>query len=196
MKPFDELRQLASERRDAAIQAAKDEYREVLRGIATIERQLGISTPPKYQERRLSLADAIVSLMPHDRTFCLDDACRWLSETDPSRTFTRGSITSNLYVLVKRGIIKRVRYASGNQCSAYAVPSFVCDDPPSTILDFAEAVIREAGQPMTATEIMVAMLESGFEPEIGPKRALGSLLRGMSKRHLRFVRSGQKWSLR
>jgi len=195
MAPFYELRKLASDRRDQAIEAAKAEYREALKSIAAIERQLAVETPAKYQERRPSLADAIVSLVPHDRTFGLDDICGWLSKADPSRTFTRGSITSNLYVLVKRGVIKRVRYASGNQCAAYAVPSFNCDGPPSTILDIAEAVLREAGQSMTATEIMVTMIESGFESEIGPKRAMSSLLRGMSKRTSRFMRNGQKWSV-
>lgn len=195
MKPFDDLRQLASDRRDQAIETAKAEYREALKSIAAMERRLGVETPAKYQERRPSLADATVSLVPQDCTFGLDDICGWLRQDDPSRTFTRGSITSNLYVMVKRGIIKRVRYASGNQCAAYAVPSFNCDGPPSTILDIAEAVLREADKPMTATEIMVTMIESGFESEIGPKRAMASLLRGMSKRTSRFVRNGQKWSV-
>lgn len=187
MKPFDELRKLASDRRDHAIESAKSEYRKTLHDIAAMERRLGIAT------QRQTLSEAILSIVPNGREFFLDDVCRWLAANDPGRTFTRGSVGANIRSLVKQGSIKRVRNPQRTKHAAYAVLSLDCDRQERTILDMAEAILRKSGQPMTATEIMVTMIEAGFDPAIEPKRASQSLRRGMSKRTSRFKRNGQKW---
>jgi hypothetical protein len=196
MKPFIELRQLATERRDKAIRAAQSEYRKTLKDIASMERRLGLVTLTRYEDRRPPLTEAILAVIPQDQPFSLDDVCQRLSAADPVRTFTKGSIRSTICVLVNRGDIKRVQNNGGTRCAAYAASSLNCAEPESSMFDRAEAILRDAGQPMTVTEIVVAMIEQGFNAAIEPNRATDSLRRGLTRRTDRFRKDGQKWTLR
>lgn len=161
--PFDQLRDLAAQQRDRAFSAARKEYESALQDIAALEQCLVYRQPVKRpKERRDSLIDLITQCVPQDKPFTLDDLVGHIRQAEPDRGFSKQTIRTNVNRLITQGILKRVRRATGNQRALYAVISLNCDGPRKTLAQWALEVLHIAQRPMTADEIMVAMIDLGF----------------------------------
>ena len=179
MNEFRTLRETAASKRDAAIKAAKKEYAITVEKIAELEGRLkGRRKPRAKASPKTTLADLIYAQLPDDRTFSVDDVCGLVKNAEPDRERTRATIITNLNRMARAGSIKRVRMATTGKPVLYAMPDL--DVPKArTMLDWAKDV--EGWETMKPVELMVKMVENGYEMEAEPRRAVASLEREISK---------------
>ncbi|MBP88886.1 MAG: hypothetical protein CMJ64_19595 [Planctomycetaceae bacterium] len=156
--PFDELRKLAMQRRDKAVQSARRDYHATLEEIAILQSRF-------VQPRCGGVADAVRALLPVDRPFTLADLMGILKEA--GREVSLPVLRTTMHRLEKSGEVRRVVGSHKHRKTVYAIASLECEPPKPTAIKLAEQVLSESDSPMTATEIMVAMLDRGFQPEHG-----------------------------
>ncbi len=180
MEAFKQLRQRAAERRDRAYKLAKDEYELALARIAELE-QLLIGT---HVPGRMTTAKAIESVIPDDRPFTTADVMAGLTALNPDRDWRPRAIDNQLHLLRKKGKIRRLR-AAGNKRRALFIRTDV-NLPPlpfenMALVDVIGEVLAKSDQPLTQTEIVVRILEQGYETDQPPNRfrnAVGTVMRG------------------
>lgn len=179
MNAYKQLRDKATARRDRLIENAKTEYSRTIQIIAELEQRLA-AKPPRKKARStyVKLADLVYSVLPADRPFSVDDVFGAIEAADPKRNTTKASVNTNLNRMLNAGSIKRVRFSKNGQPALFALPSVEveCD---KTMLEWAEEV--EGWEDMKPVEIMVRMVENGFEMEVSPSEAVRSLERELSK---------------
>ena len=173
MNEFRTLREVAASKRDAAIKAAKKEYAITVEKIAELEGRIKGRRKPRAKVRpKTTLADLIYAQLPDDRTFSVDDVCGLVKSAEPDRERTRATIITNLNRMARDGSIKRVRIATAGKPVLYAMPDL--DVPGArTMLDWAKDI--EGWETMKPVELMVRMVENGYEMEVEPKQAVRSL---------------------
>lgn len=194
--PFNDLRAIAAKRRDKAFELARKEYDEAIQDIAALERKLVLRSPVKRKRNRQtqSLIDVIVSVVPTDRPFGLDDVVGWVREAESERSFTKPTVRTTINRLIKEGALKRVQRACGDRRALYAVPTLDFPECEPSLIKKAEAILRGAGKPMSTTEIVVSMLERGDVMENGPQRTQKSLQSGFMKNGHLFERmADSRW---
>ncbi len=183
MNHFQQLREIAAKKKDSAIQAAKLEYNETIQRIAELETRLkGERRPPRKNSHcgHTKLADLIYSVLPDDRVFSLDDVIGLVNAADPARKFSRQTIYTNLNRLLHSGDIKRVRFAGHKSTALFAMPGV--EVPVKSMADWAIEVLKDAGKPMKAVEILVSMTEKGFGmTTASPANSVASLERELKK---------------
>ena len=173
MNEFRTLREVAASKRDAAIRDAKKEYAITVEKIAELEGRFKGRRKPRAKARpKTTLADLIYAQLPDDQTFSVDDVCGLVKSAEPERERTRATIITNLNRMARAGSIKRVRMATAGKPVLYAMPDL--DVPEArTMLDWAKGV--EGWETMKPVELMVRMVENGYEMEVEPKQAVRSL---------------------
>lgn len=189
MDAFNELRRIARQKRDNAIAKARDEYAETLTRIAGIEQDLRGREPANHR----SIASCIDSVVPGDRPFSTTDILASLEALDPRRVWRKRSIDSHISRLRERGIIRRLRKATITEPALYAREGLEVDMPfeDKRLKEVVYEVLGQVG-PANQTELVVAMLEAGYQTEMGRKAlrdAVGVVLRGDG----RFAVQGGKW---
>ncbi len=165
-KTFKELREIAAKKRDDAINQARAEYSDSIERIAELETNLIGSLPRKPRkrrnERKPSLTDLIYQGIPDDDTFTIDDACGFILAADPERQFAKSSIRTIVNRMKLDGFIKQVHDGTGKNRAIYAFPHVECEEQ-KTLVDLAIEILVVNERPMTSMEIMVAMVEAGYE---------------------------------
>ena len=177
MDAFNFLRKQARERRDKAIQQARDEYAATLVRIAALEQDLLGRDPSSHR----SIAACIDSVIPTDRPFTTADIMASLEALDPRRNWRKRSLDSLIYRLRERGIVRRLRKARNDKLALYVrvgvqVERLAFED--MTLAEVVEEMLRDGAK--DATEIVVSMLEAGYETSMGPKQlrdAVGVVLK-------------------
>lgn len=164
MDAFIQLRKRAAEKRDRAYKQARDEYKLAITRIAELEQLINGTHIPG----RVTTAKAIESVIPEDRPFTSLDIRAGLVALNPDREWRQRAIDNQLYLLKKKGVIRRLR-AAGNRRHALFVRNDV-DIPPlpfenMRLVDVIAAVLARSAKPMTQTELTVAMLEQGYETD-------------------------------
>ena len=179
MNEFRILREVAAGKRDAAIRAAKKEYAITVEKIAELEGRIKGRRKPRAKARpKTTLADLIYAQLPDDRTFSVDDVHGLVKNAEADRERSRATIITNLNRMARAGSIKRVRIATAGKPVLYAMPDL--DVPEArTMIDWANDV--EGWQEMKPVELMVKMVENGYEMEVEPRHAVASLEREISK---------------
>ena len=175
MNEFRTLREVAASKRDAAIKAAKKEYAITVEKIAELEGRIKGRRKPRAKARpKTTLADLIYAQLPDDRTFSVDDVHGLVKNAEADRERSRATIITNLNRMARAGSIKRVRIATTGKPVLYAMADF---DAPEvrTMLDWAKDV--EGWQTMKPVELMVQMVENGYQMEVPPKDAVRNLRR-------------------
>ena len=162
MQDFNSLRKRARDRRDKQLKQARDEYAEILARIAELEQDLLGIQPVKHK----SIASCIEAVIPTDRTFTTADIMAGLEAIDSGRVWRKRSVDNHLSRLRERGIVKRLKRVRGGQLATYAVADL--DTPPvpfegMELTDCVSLILRDSGEPMRATEVVVALLEHGYE---------------------------------
>ena len=179
MEEFRKLREVAAVKRDAAIKRAKQEHALTVQKIAELESRIrGTRRPRAKAKPKTTLADLIYSVLPDDRTFTIDDVCGLVKSAKPNRERSRATISTNVNRMLHAESIKRVRRATSGKPAIFALIDF--DSPEAkTMLDWARKV--KGWQEMPAVELMVKMVEAGYEMEVSPNQAVVSLKRELAK---------------
>lgn len=191
MNPFIELRKQARDKRDKGIGQARDDYAATLRRIAGLEQDLLGREPSTHR----SIASCIESVIPSDQVFTTVDIVTSLEALDPKRDWRMRSINSHLSRLRTRKIIRRMKKSQSNQPAVYVRVGVDIEPLPFEDLTLPEVVAEVLGgrEPTRQTDLVVAMLEAGYQTSMSPKRlrdAVGRVLQGDERR---FRRTGGKW---
>ena len=178
MEAFTELRRRARERRDKAIAQARDEYAATLRRIAALEQDLLGHDPSTHK----TIAACIDSVIPTDRVFTTQDIMAALEALAPRRTWRKRSLDSHLSRLRERGIIRRVKKSQNQQPAVYVRVGVEVTPLPFEDMTLSDVIVEvlSSRQPMRQTELVMAMLEAGYQTTMSPKRlrdAVGVVLR-------------------
>lgn len=190
MEAFTEIRRKAMEKRDKAIATARAEYAETLSRIAAIEQDILGRDSSSHK----SISSAVYQILPQDRPFTLDDLMASLEGIDPGRLWRRRSVDSVVFRLRERGILRRLRRSKKTDPAIYVRVGVKVEPRPfenMTIKEVAAKLLAE--KPMSQTELVMAMLDAGYEttqPARSLRNAVGVVLRGEPKL---FKRDGEKW---
>lgn len=178
MSAFIELRKQAREKRDKAMDQARDEYAATLARIAALEQDLlgrDLST-------HKTVASCIDSVIPTDRAFTTQDIMTALEALDPRRNWRKRSLDNHISRLRERGIVRRVKKSQDRQPAIYVRVGVEVEPLPFEDMTLPEVVadVLSRRQPMRQTDLVVAMLEAGYQTTMNPKRlrdAVGVVLR-------------------
>jgi hypothetical protein len=160
MNEFNALRQRARDKRDKAIAEVRREYEAALVQIAALEQDLLGKVSSRYKK----ISAAIESVIPRESEFTTADIMAGLEALDPRRSWRKRSIDNHISRLRERGLIKRLKRATVHEPAVYAraeapVKAAPLDD--MTLLQVIGKVL--AVRPMTTTEVVVAVLEAGYQ---------------------------------
>lgn len=176
MNAIKQLKQEAAAKRDTAIQVAKTEYNETVQKIAELETRLKGERRPR-PTRTTKIADIIWSILPSDKTFTLNDVLGALEAAEPDRRWVKQSVYVALNRFLKAGAIKRIKRSGHKQAAVFALPEVQMPEA-KTMLDWAKEV--DGWADMKPVELMVRMVENGYEMESEPTRAVRSLERALN----------------
>lgn len=192
MEAFIEIRKRAREKRDKAIDQARHEYAETLTRISALEQDLLGRDPSSHK----TISSCINRVLPTDRTFTTVDVMCALEGLDPGKVWRKRSVDSHLSRLRERGVVRRVRKSKGTEPAIYARVGVKLEPLPFQGMTLVEVVAEVLGdQSMSQTELVVAMLEAGYDSVQTPaalRNHVGVVLRGDRKR---FRRASGKWVL-
>ena len=179
MDEFRKLREAAAAKRDGAINRAKAEHAKTVQKIAELEDRIRGKRRPRPNARpKTTLADTIYSVLPDDRTFTIDDVCGLVKSAEPERERSRASINTNVNRMLHAGTLKRVSYAKAGKPAVFAMMTCVATEA-RTMLDWAREI--DGHRDMPAVELMVAMVEAGYEMASPPAETVKSLTRELQK---------------
>jgi hypothetical protein len=113
----------------------------------------------------------ICQLMPKDRPWSIPEMLQRLREAAPDRKFAEMTVRTYCSNLARRGLIRNLHKTRQKYSRWIAAECSVQDGPleARSMVDVIEIILREAGQPMTAAEIRVAMQERGCRPDTAPQ---------------------------
>jgi hypothetical protein len=186
MNEFIALRARARQKRDKLIASARREYAQTLVQIAALEQDL----LGKESSRHKRVSASVESVIPSDRTFTTVDVMTALEALDPGRVWRKRSVDNHLSRLRERGLVRRIKKSRTNEPAVYARVGVQVAPLPFQDLTLGQVIKAVLVRPMTATELVVAMLEAGYETSMTPnalRNAVGVELRKA------FKRDGAKW---
>jgi len=192
MDAYEQLRQRARSKRDAAIRAAQSEFRQSVRRINELERKIGegASPPPPGNAAKGRIVWTIIrSLIPQDREFTIDDMKRWLAENHSTRKFPASTVRASFRRLADQGLIRPVRRGHAAQVTWIACEDGSADDVPFASLslpDAAEVVLRDFG-PLREVELVLAIQQRGNRRDAPSGRVVKSLAKALQSNPGRFV---------
>jgi hypothetical protein len=147
--------------------------------IAALEQRL--FPPPKVERpptsRTKPLIDLIVDCLPRDREFDVTMLYGWLREADPERKPSIDVVRTNVHRLLRQGVLKRTQRANGKLHALFAVASLEVNREP-TVREWVERFIDQTRDP---EELLVMMLDAGYQPNSDAKHALDAVMRAMRK---------------
>ena len=188
MNEFIALRARARDKRDKAVALARAEYEATLVQIAALEQDL----LGKESSRHKKVSACIESVLPLERTFTTADIMAGLEALDPGRVWRKRAIDSHLSRLRARGIVRRLSRSKGTAepavyvCVGADVPKLPFED--MTLAEVIRAVLTE---PMTQTELVVRMLEAGYQSTMSKPHLRNAV--GVELRRGGFRSEGGKW---
>jgi hypothetical protein len=192
------LRHRAAAKRDDAIKAARQEFRDATRLLDQLDESLGQETPQRTPRNgRASNLALIAEVMPKDRVFEVGEILELLGRAHPGRDFPPATIRSEFTKLIDRGVLRKVRKTAKGCVQWAAVECEVVEEPllAMTLADAASVVLDEVG-PLTATELVVHLKERGYRPDDDPRVLLVSLRESFKRNRGRFVRGeAGRWNL-
>ena len=167
MEAFNEIRKCAREKRDRAISQARAEYADMLTRIVAIEPGL----LGRQEKDAHKLSTCIHRVMPADGPFTVLDLVAALEGLDPTRIWPKRSVERYVSRLRERRVVRRMCRAKGLAPALYVregveVPPLPFED--KTLAEVATEVL--AARTMSQTELVVAMLEAGYQTSMTRRR--------------------------
>jgi len=191
MEALNQLRRAARAKRDKTIAQAREDYVATLARIAELD--LALYGKPSLKTR--SAAACIERIMPVDAPFTIVDIVAGLEALDAGRPWSRRAIDTHVAVLLKRGLIRRLRRGCSGSPAVYIRAGSERDDYLFAGMKLVDVVaLMLAGGPMTPVEIVVALKEAGYRTTRTDK-ALQWALPTELKKDRRFEVKGGKWGL-
>ncbi len=193
MEAFNELRRKAREKRDKAISQARNEYAATLRRIAALEQDLFGKEPSSHR----SIAACIDSVVPTDRAFTTVDILAALEAMDPKREWRRRSVDNHIARLRARGIVRRVKKSQNTQPAIYVRVGVEVQPLPFEDMTLPEVVTQVLAdrQPMRQTDLVVAMLDAGYQTTMTPKNLRNAVGVALHRDRKRFRQVDGEWAV-
>ncbi len=184
---FNALRTRARINRDRALAAVRREYEVALEKIAALQQEL----LGQQSTRKGRVGAAIESVIPLDTDFTVNDVVTALEDKEPERPWHYRSVYDHLIRLREQGLLRLVRRARSNEPAVFVrvetpLKGRQLDDVP-----LLAAIGKVFVRPMTLTEIMVAMIESGYQTKMS-KVNLRHTVRKLLGRN-GYKQDGGKW---
>jgi hypothetical protein len=141
------------------------------------------------------MASCINQLTPTDRTFTTVDIMAGLEAMDPGKVWRKRSVDSQIQVLRDKGLVKRIKRSKGTEPAVYARIEVPTEPLPFQDLNLADVVAEVLkAEPLTQTEIVVTMLEAGYETTMGQKALRDAVGLALRRAPERFTVQGRKWA--
>ena len=193
MDAIAQLRRVARERRDKSIDVAEALYADTLKQIATLEQDL----IGQQRRKHRAVPECMQLAMPADRPFTSVDVQAALEALEPGRVWYQRTVANNLSRLCRRGFLKRLKRCRPQHPAVYVRATATTETTPTepkTLLDEAESLLWSRS--MTATELVVSLLEFGYETPMTPTLLQRELLAGMKRSPERFkLDDGERWAV-
>ena len=115
MQAFNDIRKQARDKRDKAIQKARDEYAETLKHIAEVEQDiLG-----REASRQDTLATCVNRALPNDQPFTSTDVLHSLEAMAPNRIWLKRSVDRRIHRLCASGVVRRLKRCKAGEPALY-----------------------------------------------------------------------------
>jgi len=191
MEAFNQLRKQAREKRDKAIGVARDEYSATLARIAALEQDLLGREPSTHK----TISSCIDSVLPDDRCFTTLDIMAALEALDPRRDWRKRSLDCHISRLRDRGLVRRVKKSQNHQPAIYVRVGVDVEPLPFEDMTLPEVVadVLSSRQPMRQTDLVVAMLEAGYQSTMSAKNLRNAVGVVLHKGKERFRQVDGEW---
>jgi hypothetical protein len=183
---FNALRARARQKRDAALAEIQADYQAALVQIARLEQDL----LGKVRSRYRKISAAIEAVIPKDGTFTTADILVSLEALDSRRYWRKRFIDNHISRLRERGLIKRIKRATIHEPAVYVRAGSTAKVVPLGDMTLLEAIGSVLTEPLTTTEIVVAVLEAGCHTTMNRTHLRQHVRREMGKH---FKQDGGRW---
>lgn len=194
------LRQRAADKRDAAVKAARDEFKRTARLIDQLAESVGPDPAPvrrRGPNRPKPIIELIEAVIPRDKPFTVADLMAALKAAEPGRAIHVATVRSFIPRLTERGVFRKVCRGLGGHVY-YAAPECQTNYGPleaMNIVDAARYILEERG-PLTSAEIIVTLKERGYRPDDDPRGLLRTLRYAFKRNRGRFQRGEDgRWQI-
>jgi len=184
---FNALRARARDKRDKAIAEIRREYEAQLVQIAALEQDLLGKVSSRYKK----ISAAIESVIPRDAEFTTGYIMAGLEALDPRRTWRKRSIDNHISRLRERGLIKRLKRATIHEPAVYARVDAPVKAAPLDDMTLLQVIGKVLVRPMTTTEVVVAVLEAGYQTTMAKTALRNHVTRQLGRGGFRC--EGGKW---
>jgi hypothetical protein len=116
-----------------------------------------------------------------------------LEALDPGRVWRKRSVDSHLSRLRERGLVRRLKKHRNNEPAVYARVGVPVPPVPFQDMTLRDVVGAMLTHPMRQTELVVAMLEAGYETSMTPQALRDAV--GVELRKGPFMSDGGKWAV-
>jgi hypothetical protein len=198
MDALEQLRKQAAQKRDEAIQAARDEYQRNLRTISELGLRLGhkIKTFRGTPAKRI-ICDLILDYMPKDRPFSHREIVATLRKAAPGRQFQEPTIRTMFKKLADDGKVRRIRKGD-HGFMLWAAPDCPVEDQgpmaSMSLPEAAEYVLKDRG-PLRSVEIVLAVQELGYRADSDQRTMMSGVSQALKRYKDRFrLGADGRWS--
>jgi hypothetical protein len=180
---FIALRTRARDKRDKAIAVARREYEAALVSIAALEQDL-LGTHPTG---RKNISSAIEAVIPRETTFTTVDLMAALEASDSTRNWHKRSVDWTLSRLREKGIVKRLKRASIHEPAVYVRADVNAKAVPLDDMTLLQVIGNVLTKPMTSMEVVVAVLEAGWQTSMSRTNMRNHVVRTLKKNGFKVV---------
>jgi hypothetical protein len=145
----------------------------------------------KLSAKHKKISAAVEHVIPRDHPFNTQDVMTALEALDPTRYWRKRSIDFVLTGLRRKGLIRRLKRATINERASYVRAESPVPTPALADTTLLQIVGQVLVRPMTTTEIVVAVLEAGWQTEMGRTNLRNHVTRLLSRGG--FKQDGGKW---
>jgi len=184
---FNALRARAKINRDKALADVQRDYELALEKIQALQEELLGAT----RERNTRLSAAIESVMPREADFTSGDLLAALENLEPGRAWKKRSIDNHIAYLRERGLVRRLKRSKSNEPAVYVRVAEPLRGPQTEDMPLREAIGQALTKPMNTTEVLVAVLESGYQTEMSKSNLRHTIAKLLGRDG--YKRDGGKW---
>jgi DNA-binding transcriptional ArsR family regulator len=144
----------------------------------------------RYQKLTACVEHAI----PTDREFTMVDLMTALLALDDSRRWSKPAVHKHLATLRQKGLIRRLKKGRRGEPAVFVRTGVAVQKRPFEDMLLSEVLVKLlSDRPMNATELTVAVLESGYATAQNRKKLRMTIGNKLRQEAERFIRQGDKW---
>jgi hypothetical protein len=173
MEPINALRKRAEEKRDFAIQMARQVYQRDLAAIEALDRSLPLQVAPEpeaMQDAKNTIS-VMRALIQPGKPFTAADMVDWLSAAQPGQSFNPLTVRAYLSRLGSAGEIRKLYQNGKNYARWISAASY--DQAPDLerkqLRHLIADILKVAGKPLGVVEITVALRDMGYRVDVTPR---------------------------